>query len=135
MVRFFSIMPFGKTGYHSLTSVTFTPHDVSYDDLPIFDCQTDNENYCSKYSLGNCNNCPNKPNSAWQYMSGLAKKFIKDSYEFEYVKSLFSMKPILVASEIDDSRPTIIRQYSEKPYFYTVLSGKINTIYDLEDIL
>ena len=28
---FFSIMPFGKTGYHSLTSVTFTPHVTSYD--------------------------------------------------------------------------------------------------------
>ena len=27
---FFSIMPFGKTGYHSLTSVTFTPHVTSY---------------------------------------------------------------------------------------------------------
>ena len=23
---FFSIMPFGETGLHSLTSVTFTPH-------------------------------------------------------------------------------------------------------------
>ena len=40
-----------------------------------------------------------------------------------------------MASEIDDSRPTVIKQYSEKPYFYTVLSGKINTIYDLEEIL
>ncbi len=27
---FFSIMPFGKTGLHSLTSVTFTPHATSY---------------------------------------------------------------------------------------------------------
>lgn len=27
---FFSIMPFGKTGLHSLTSVTFTPHVASY---------------------------------------------------------------------------------------------------------
>lgn len=36
---FFSIMPFGKTGYHSLTSVTFTPHVTSYDTLPTFECQ------------------------------------------------------------------------------------------------
>ena len=27
---FFSIMPFGKTGMHSLTSVTFTPHTTCY---------------------------------------------------------------------------------------------------------
>lgn len=33
---FFSIMPFGKTGYHSLTSVTFTPHKTSYDNVPTF---------------------------------------------------------------------------------------------------
>ena len=27
---FFSLMPFGQTGLHSLTSVTFTPHETSY---------------------------------------------------------------------------------------------------------
>ena len=26
---FFSLMPFGQTGLHSLTSVTFTPHETS----------------------------------------------------------------------------------------------------------
>lgn len=36
---FFSIMPFGKTGLHSLTSVTFTPHVTSYEELPQFQCQ------------------------------------------------------------------------------------------------
>ena len=33
---FFSIMPFGKSGMHSLTSVTFTPHTTSYDSVPVF---------------------------------------------------------------------------------------------------
>lgn len=132
---FFSIMPFGKTGYHSLTSVTFTPHVVSYDSLPTFSCQKNNESYCNPKNLGNCNNCPNKPKSAWMYMSNLAKKYMKEDFEFKYEYSLFSMKPILISSEIDDSRPTVIKQFSSKPDFYTVLSGKINTIYDLEDIL
>lgn len=36
---FFSVMPFGLTGDHSLTSVTFTPHVTSYEPLPRFDCQ------------------------------------------------------------------------------------------------
>ena len=40
---FFSIMPFGKTGLHSLTSVTFTPHVTSYEELPTFQCQRENE--------------------------------------------------------------------------------------------
>ena len=132
---FFSIMPFGKTGYHSLTSVTFTPHVTSYDDLPKFRCQTNNSDYCSPAQLGNCNNCPNKPETAYPYMSNMARKYLKKEYDFEYVGSLFSMKPILQASEIDDSRPTVIRKLSDKPVLISVLSGKINTVYDLDEVL
>ena len=132
---FFSIMPFGKTGLHSLTSVTFTPHKTSYNELPTFECQKKSKGYCSKFNLGNCNNCIAKPESAWPYMSSLAKKYLKDNFEFEYVESLFSMKPILMASEIDDSRPTVIREFHKNPTFISVLSGKINTVYDLDEVL
>ncbi len=132
---FFSIMPFGKTGYHSLTSVTFTPHTTSYDTLPTFMCQENSNGYCSTKRLGNCNDCIAKPVTAYPYMANLARKYILDDYCFEYKKSLFSMKPILKSSEIDDSRPTIIRTYSEKPTFVSVLSGKINTVYDLNGVL
>ena len=45
------------------------------------------------------------------------------------------MKPILMSSEIDDSRPTVVRTYTANPTFVGVLSGKINTVYDLDDIL
>lgn len=132
---FFSIMPFGKTGYHSLTSVTFTPHKTSYENVPTFECQKKSNGFCTTSSLGNCNDCPAKPESAWPYMSNLAKKYLKPEYEFKYVKSLFSMKPILKASEIDDSRPTVIKQFSNNPTFISVLSGKINTVYDLDEVL
>ncbi len=132
---FFSIMPFGKTGYHSLTSVTFTPHKTSYESLPTFKCQENSNGYCSKYNLGNCNECIAKPESAWPYMSNLTRKYLKDEYEFNYKKSLFSMKPILKASEIDDSRPTLIKQFTTNPTFVSVLSGKINTVYDLDEVL
>ena len=132
---FFSIMPFGKTGYHSLTSVTFTPHTTSYDSVPTFSCQENSEGFCSTFHLGNCNDCPAKPVTAFPYMANLARKYMLDEYGFEYEKSLFSMKPILMSSEIDDSRPTVIRKYSEKPTFVGVLSGKINTVYDLDEVL
>ena len=131
---FFSLMPFGNTGYHSLSSVTFTPHATSYSNLPTFNCQDNNVN-CSPNQLENCNNCINKPKSAWKSMYKLAKKYLKEDIEIEYVKSLFSIKPILLSSEIDDSRPTLIKKFSNSPSFYSVLSGKINTIYDLNDIL
>ena len=132
---FFSIMPFGKTGYHSLTSVTFTPHTTSYDTVPTFSCQGASKGYCSTKRLGNCNDCPAKPDTAFPYMASLARKYMLDDYRFEYKKSLFSMKPILKSSEIDDSRPTVIRTYSKNPTFVGVLSGKINTVYDLDEVL
>ena len=132
---FFSIMPFGKTGYHSLTSVTFTPHTTSYEGVPTFSCQDKSDGFCSRLHLGNCNDCPVKPVTAFPYMENLARKYMRDDYGFEYRSSLFSMKPILVSSEIDDSRPTVIRKYSDKPTFVGVLSGKINTVYDLDEVL
>lgn len=129
---FFSIMPFGKTGYHSLTSVTFTPHKTSHDTVPRFSCMEGTG--CGK-RLGNCNTCENRPESAWEYMSALARKYVREEYRFAYEKSLFSMKPILKASEIDDSRPTVIRYATRQPTLLSVLSGKINTVYDLDDFL
>ena len=64
---FFSIMPFGKTGLHSLTSVTFTPHATSYDEVPTFVCQKNAGDICSPSHLGNCNDCPAKPVTAFPY--------------------------------------------------------------------
>lgn len=132
---FFSIMPFGRTGIHSLTSVTFTPHTTSYDKVPTFSCQERSNGFCSPDMLGNCNDCPAKPETAFPYMAGLARKYMQDEYQFRYKESLYSMKPILMSSEIDDSRPTVIRTYSKNPTFVGVLSGKINTVYDLDEVL
>lgn len=132
---YFSIMPFGKTGLHSLTSVAFTPHATSYDDVPTFACQGRSQGFCSTFRLGNCNDCPAKPKTAFPYMERLAKKYLRDEFGFRYRSSLFSMKPILTSSEIDDSRPTVIRTYSQNPTFIGVLSGKINTVYDLDEVL
>ena len=132
---FFSIMPFGKTGLHSLTAVSFTPHTTSYDAVPTFKCQKGVENFCTTFRLGNCNDCQNKPATAYPYMSALARKYLLPEYAFEYSHSLFSMKPILMSSEIDDSRPTVIRIHSRQPTFVSVLSGKINTVYDLDEVL
>lgn len=142
---FFSIMPFGLTGKHSLTSVSFTPHVTSYEDTPSFKCQetlksrVDGSFKCSMACLNNCNDCPSKPETAWPYMSHLADKYLKDEYAYTYNRSLFSMKPILKSSEIDDSRPTAIKVHSDgkhgRPTFISVLSGKINTVYDLDEFL
>ncbi len=131
---FFSVMPFGLTGTHSLTSVEFTPHLDSHEELPVFPCQKNNLN-CSPNRLQNCNNCPAKPKTAYRYMTQLAKKYLNDAVEIKYKDSYFAIKPILKMSELDDSRPTVIKQFSNNPTFVSVLSGKINTIYDLDQLL
>lgn len=136
---FFSIMPFGKTGMHSLTSVTFTPHMTSYDVRPTFGCQEKSGGSegadCTPEDLGNCSRCPYRPVSAWPYMSHLAAQYLKEEYRYTYKESLFSIKPILKSSEVDDSRPTAIKIHNREPFFISVLSGKINTVYDLDDYL
>jgi len=68
-------------------------------------------------------------------MLGIARKYLNDDIEIEYIKSLYSIKPVLKTSEVDDSRPTVIKKHSSNPAFISVLSGKINTVYDLKEIL
>lgn len=131
---FFSVMPFGLQDTHTITSVTFTPHMTSYHTFPKFDCQKRN-NKCTEYHLENCNSCHAKPRTSWKYMNQMSKKYLKSEYKITYKDSLFAIKPILKTSELDDSRPTVIRQYSKNPNFFTVLSGKINTMYDLDGVL
>lgn len=130
---FFSVMPFGLDGTFSLTSVTFTPHVTCYDALPKFKCQMRNPR-CSPEHLDNCNLCSAQPKSAWDFMYQLSRRYLNDSLEFTHTKSLFAIKPILLASELDDSRPTVIRKYRTNPDFVSVLSGKINTVYDLSEV-
>ncbi|WP_309120825.1 FAD-dependent oxidoreductase [Paenibacillus sp.] len=131
---FFSVMPFGLSGLHSLTSVVDTPHMSSTEALPTFPCQSKN-NKCSPMQLMNCSLCESKPNSAFTRMKQLANKYLSDNLSFEYDHSLFAVKTILAEAELDDSRPTVIKRLSTAPNLYTVMSGKFNTIYDLEEAL
>ncbi|MTI46628.1 MAG: FAD-dependent oxidoreductase [Firmicutes bacterium] len=131
---FFSVMPFGLRGVHSLTSVTFTHHKTSFNSLPKFDCQN-NSDKCSVSNLENCNICKHKPKTAWINMNQLSKKYLNSNIKLVYIDSLFSIKPILSMAKLDDSRPTVIVENSTSPRFVSVLSGKINTIYDLDEVI
>ncbi len=131
---FFSLMPFWLSGKYSLTSVLHTPHKTSYDTLPTFDCQEKNT-YCLQEKLLNCTECFARPETHFHYMNQVAKKYLQESINIVYSKSLYAVKPILKMSELDDSRPTIIKEFSKSPGFYTILSGKINTMYDLDVLL
>ncbi len=130
---FFSLMPFGKTGHHSLTSVTFTPHRTCLEDFPAFPCQAQcPEGFCSPRQLGNCDFCEAQPPTAWGFMERLARKYLRKELDFSYLESHFSVKPILRMSEVDDSRPTVVREQYGIPSWVSVLSGKVSTVYDLD---
>jgi len=131
---FFSVMPFGLQGHHSMTSVTFTHHKTCYDKLPIFQCQNNNKK-CTSIQLENCNDCIGKPKSSWNSMVQLSRKYLNPNIEIKYIDSLFSIKPILTLAQLDDSRPTIVKEHCKNPRFISILSGKINTIYDLDEVL
>ncbi len=132
---FFSLMPFGCSSKHSLTTVVHTPHKASTGSYPIFDCQQLTKGNCSGKSLQNCNNCTYKPESSFDEMCQLANKYLHNSINIVKLDSIFCVKTILNTSEVDDSRPTLISSNLFGAKIYSVFSGKINTIYDLESIL
>ena len=133
---FFSVMPFWLMWCHSITSVQHTPHQTSYNKLPIFDCQKNSE-ICNEDSLDNCNHCPYRPQTAWEEMTELAYRYLNDDIEIKYISSIFAPKIILSAAEKDDARPTLIRKFWEQwwPVLYSVLSWKLNTIYELDEVI
>jgi len=132
---FFSTMPFGLTGLHSLTAVEYTPHLSTPGPLPRFSCQS-RTNKCSPDVLRNCNVCPDRPRSSHPLMSRLARKYLQSRFQLEIRESLFAIKAIPLDSERDDSRPTLIRsEPGDGPRLVSVLSGKIITLYELDEWL
>ncbi|KGE85966.1 MAG: NAD(P)/FAD-dependent oxidoreductase [Phaeodactylibacter xiamenensis] len=131
---FGSIMPYGKSGLLSLSSVAYTHHKVSYDNLPTFDCQQVNTN-CRPDFTDICNFCPAKPASNYRKMLGQIRHYFTDKVEFQYFTSMFTVKSKLKASYIDDGRPTEISVLHENPKFYCIFAGKINSIYEIEKVV
>ncbi|PJA53337.1 amino acid oxidase [Candidatus Roizmanbacteria bacterium CG_4_9_14_3_um_filter_36_11] len=110
----FSLMPFTDGNVCSLSSVRFTPISTSYLKPQNIECRR---------------------RSNWRKMESLAGNYLKHDFRFRYKSSIIDIKPILLASEKDDSRPTLITCHSKNPFFISVLAGKISTIYDLEEKL
>ncbi|WP_300369694.1 NAD(P)-binding protein [Brachyspira sp.] len=131
---FFSIMPFNKNGLYSLYSVRYSPHKFSTSELPHFECQL-KSNTCNGLFLDNCNLCEVRPNSSWIHMRQLAKKYLKSEFLPEFKESILTIKALMQSSSTSDSRPVIIKKNRENPHFITVLGGKLNTIYELNEVI
>ena len=132
--QFGSIMPYGKSDLLSLSSVAYTHHKVSYDNLPHFDCQERNPE-CRPDFIANCNFCEAKPRSNYRKMMGLISHYFSDRVELNYLTSYFTIKSKLKANFIDDGRPTEISVLHRDPDFYCIFAGKINSIYEIEKVV
>ncbi len=130
---FFSIMPFGHSGLHSLSAVDYTPHHRSQDPLPSFPCQRRSAS-CRPESLDNCGTCPVRPATLVDEMWQLAGRYLRPEMDFEPTSSILAVRPVLRLSNVDDSRPTLVQVHRRAPDLVSVMSGKINTIYDLEHV-
>ncbi|MCB0643344.1 MAG: hypothetical protein KDC44_16960 [Phaeodactylibacter sp.] len=131
--QFGSVMPYGKTGLLSVSSVAYTHHKVSYDNLPHFNCQTGNT-HCQPDFLGDCNTCPAQPPSNYRKMLSQMRQYFSQEVQWQYFHSYFTIKSKLRANHIDDGRPTEIRCLHKNPHFYCIFAGKINSIYEVEKI-
>lgn len=132
---FGSIMPYGKSGLLSLSSVAYTHHKISYDNLPRFDCQIPEDSSCTPEGPGICTTCPRRPRPNAQKMLSQMRQYYSESVHFDYWFSYFTIKSKLKASHIDDGRPTEIAMLRQEPRFYCLFAGKINSIYEVEKVL
>ena len=132
---FGSIMPYGLSGLLSLSSVAYTHHKISYDNLPRFDCQTPEVPGCRPEAPGICTECPARPPSNAYKMLRQMQQYFSDAVSFQYLFSYFTIKSKLKASYIDDGRPTEISMLKKEPQFFCLFAGKVNSIYEIEKIV
>lgn len=131
---FGSIMPYGKSGLLSLSSVAYTHHKVSYDALPVFDCQEHHPD-CGPKATSICNGCQWRPPSNYGKMRAQMQQYLAPQVQLQYFTSMFTIKSKLKANFIDDGRPTEINILRRNPHFYCIFAGKINSIYEIEKVI
>lgn len=127
---FWSMMPFGNSEFSSLTSVGLTPIEKSRE-LPLFACQSRRVD-CTPLGLANCNECSFKPKSNYHHILQQVSLHLKENLNFTQTSRMTTVKAILTTSDVDDSRPTLIQRENN---IWTIFSGKITTIFDIEENL
>lgn len=120
---FWSCVPFPALGAFSLTHVRYTPH-VRWrsDDLDALSIARD--------AVPGTERSSHMP-----LMQRDAERFLPSMRDARYVRSLWETKTILPRSDGDDSRPILVRRHEDAPGLVSVLGGKIDSVYDVEDEL
>jgi len=111
---FFSTMPFPALGLHSLTHVTYTPHES----------WTDSSQHRPPPRA------PQLPSRS-AFMLRDAQRYVPILQQATHAGSLFQTKTVLLRNEVDDGRPILCRRNYGLPNFSVILGAKIDNVYDV----
>ena len=124
---FFSIMPFPARKQHILSHVRYTPHfwwlDNSKCELVNSDGYIKSQQYREEFGA----------KSYQLHMLKDAARYMPVLQDCTLGDSLWEIKTILPQSEVDDSRPILFRRDSNMPEFISVMGGKIDNIFDIQE--
>jgi hypothetical protein len=99
--------------------------------LPIFTCQTKRRE-CVPSGLADCNSCDFRPTSNFDHILQQMSLHLKNANQFRKSARLTTVKAVLTSSEVDDSRPTVIQKEVDCDV-WTIFSGKVTTLFDIEE--
>ena len=102
---FWSTMPYGLSGLHSLTSVVHTP--ILEATSEKLNCQLQHKT-CGEISVANCNNCEVRPGSVNQKIINHFRSYLRHDIQIAYSHSIYAVKslPSDAIANFTDHRPT-----------------------------
>jgi glycine/D-amino acid oxidase-like deaminating enzyme len=118
---FFSLMPFPPLRLATLSHVGYTPHYEWVDD-PLEGGHPGHEP-------------PFPQGTRFDRMRRDAMRYLPRLKDCSYVRSLWEVKTILPQSGVNDSRPILFKRDPAAPNVVSLLGGKIDNIFDLDDVL
>ncbi len=118
---FFSVMPFPSRGLHSFSHVRYTPHCQWQD-------ATDRP-YMDPYAV--LAGRPRQSNYLRMVMD--ARRYMPVLTGCRHVDSLMEVKTVLPRSEMDDSRPILLRKDQGLPNLDCIMGAKIDNVFDMID--
>ena len=117
---FFSVMPFPAKRVYSFSHVSYTPH-YEWAEEP-----------CRDYAA---HQPPFPLMSRFDQMQRDASRYMPILSKCKQTGSLWEVKTILPQSDANDSRPILFKPDSRVPNVISVLGGKVDNIFDLDDVL
>src|SRR5215475_7192486 len=118
---FFSLMPFPPLNLVALTHVMYTPHYAWVEDPATADVAL----YVPAFPLP----------SRFDRMQRDGARYLPALQACRYTRSLWEVKTLLPQSSVNDSRPILFRRDRTNANVISILGGKVDNIFDLEELL